>query len=147
MSPRPSPSSVPRARVRSPSPRGEWARVLLLQARASRAGFDWPDLASVFAKVREELDELEAAVALGTGIEEEYGDLLLVLGRLALALGLEPERALAGARRKFARRYRRYRALAAAEGRDPAVLDAAEIQALWDRVKAEEKGTPDGEDG
>ncbi len=111
-----------------------------------RAGFDWPDLASVLLKVREELDELVNAMARCEGIEEEFGDLLLVLGRLALALELDPERALAAARRKFDRRYRRYRELAVEAGCVTATLDPSFSQELWDRVKAEER-RPAGEGG
>lgn len=117
-----------------------------LQARATREGFDWPDLDAVFAKVEEELAELRAAVADGESgaVEEEFGDVLLVLGRLALALDLDPERALGGARRKFARRYRRYRALLAETRGGSGAPDPAAIQALWDRVKAEERRAAGG---
>src|SRR6185437_9642380 len=34
-----------------------------LQRRAARVGFDWPELAPVFGKIREEITELEREVA------------------------------------------------------------------------------------
>ena len=119
--------------------RDEWGRALALQARAVREGFDWPDLKAILEKAQEELGELMTAVDERVGIEEEFGDLLFVLGRLALALGLDPEHALAEARIKFERRYRRYRELARACGGEPNPRDPSSIQALWDRVKAEER--------
>ena len=128
-----------RAGVHAAVGRDEWGRALALQARAVREGFDWPDLKAILAKAQEELDELVTAVDERVGIEEERGDLLFVLGRLALALGLDPEHALAEARIKFERRYRRYRELARACGGEPDPRDPASIQALWDRVKAEER--------
>ena len=127
-----------------PSPPSEWARVRTLQERAIRQGFDWPEVTAIVEKVQEELDELRAAVDSGCGTKEEFGDVLLVLGRLALALGVDPEDVLAAARRKFARRYRRYRQFLVALAPSAGAVDPELSQALWDRVKEEERGGSPG---
>jgi len=118
-------------------------RAVKLQKRAARVGFDWADTADVVAKIREELAELEAAIA-GDGEaaeaarREEVGDLLFAVANLARRLDVEPEAALAGANAKFERRFRRIEALLAETGKSPEQSDLAEMDALWDRAKAEE---------
>ncbi|RMF11762.1 MAG: nucleoside triphosphate pyrophosphohydrolase [Alphaproteobacteria bacterium] len=93
-------------------------RARKLQERAARLGFDWPDIAPVIAKVREELDELEAemrAVEAADGgqssadrrIADELGDLLFAVVNLARHLNVDPEMALAKANLKFIRRFKK----------------------------------------
>ena len=48
-----------------------------MQKKAKKAGFDWPDVSGALDKLSEELEELKIAVAEGTNVEEELGDLLL----------------------------------------------------------------------
>jgi len=76
--------------------------------RAGTVGFDWPDRQGVRAKIREELDELEAAVGSrsAASIEEEFGDLLFAVVNLARHLDVDPENALTSANYKFERRFR-----------------------------------------
>jgi MazG family protein len=83
-------------------------RAQKLGKRASLVGFDWPDRKGVRAKIREELDELEAAVGTRAqdSIEEEFGDLLFAIVNLARHLEVDPEQALTGANHKFERRFR-----------------------------------------
>ncbi len=71
-------------------------------------GFDWPDRQGVRAKIREELDELEAAVGSRSAehIEEEFGDVLFAVVNLARHLEVDPEKALTAANFKFERRFR-----------------------------------------
>jgi len=122
-------------------------RALKLQHKAARVGFDWPSLAPVFDKLKEELVELEQAAGAGAAtrdrvdsgkVEEELGDLLFVVANLARHLGIDPEGALRGANQKFMRRFGRIEALLAAEGRTPAQSTLAEMDRLWDQAKAEE---------
>jgi MazG family protein len=118
-------------------------RALKLQGRAARVGFDWPDKAPIFAKIDEELGELTAALADGSAperIEEELGDLLFAVVNLARHLEVEPEGALRRANAKFEHRFGRIEALLAAQGKQPSEATLAELDALWDRVKLEEKG-------
>jgi len=83
-------------------------RAQKLGRRAGSVGFDWPDRQGVRAKIREELDELEAAVGGrdASEIEEEFGDLLFAVVNLARHLQVDPEKALASANFKFERRFR-----------------------------------------
>lgn len=79
---------------------------LAMQKRAALDGFDWPDVSGVWHKLREELDELEAAAQESPVREaEEWGDVLFTLLNLARHLHLDPKAALAGATERFARRY------------------------------------------
>jgi len=129
-------------------------RAVKLQERAAKVGFDWPSLAPVFDKMREELSELEevAVRAVRRGddggteadgdrarIEEEFGDLLFVIANLARHLRLDPERALRGANEKFRRRFGYIEARLGEHGRTPADSDLQEMDALWDEAKRSER--------
>ena len=119
----------------------EWQRAVKLQSRAARTGFDWPDHRPVIAKLREELDELEAefeARALAPDdrdvqarLREELGDVLFVAANLARHARLDPGDALRGANRKFEARFR---AIEKAPGF--AKLSLEEQEQLWQAVKA-----------
>jgi len=117
-------------------------RAAKLQKRAARAGFDWPDMTGVLAKITEETAELAEAHASGdtAHTEEEFGDLLFVMANLAQHMDVDPETALRRANAKFTRRFERIEALLAAEGKTPQDSDLAEMDALWTRAKAEERG-------
>ncbi len=117
-------------------------RAVALTRRAARVGFDWTDPADVLAKLTEEAAELAAEIdrADRDRIEEEYGDLLFVLANFARHLKVDPEAALRGANAKFDRRFRAIEAGLAATGRRPEDATLAEMDALWDRAKAAEKG-------
>lgn len=116
-------------------------RALKLQKRAARVGFDWPDVGQVVDKIAEEARELvEARDELGPEeMAEEYGDLLFVMANLGRHLGIDPEVALRAANAKFTRRFNRIEDFLAEDGRRPADSDLAEMDALWNRAKAEEK--------
>ncbi|GKY87949.1 nucleoside triphosphate pyrophosphohydrolase [Sinisalibacter aestuarii] len=116
-------------------------RAYKLQKRAARVGFDWPDIGPVLAKVAEEAREVAEARATASheAVTEEVGDLLFVLANLARHLGVEPEAALRQANAKFIRRFEGIEARLAAMGKRPEDSDLAEMDALWDAVKAAEK--------
>lgn len=116
-------------------------RAVKLQKRAARVGFDWPDASHVLDKITEETAELAAEIGGDAGrIEEEFGDLLFVMANLARHLDIDPETALRRANAKFVRRFRGVEARLAAKGKRPEDSDLAEMDALWNAVKAEEKG-------
>ncbi len=120
-------------------------RAWKLQKRAARVGFDWPDASHVLDKIVEEAKELEAARDRKSHdeIEEEFGDLLFVMANLARHLGVEPEQALRRTNAKFIRRFEAVERKLAERGRTPEQSDLAEMDALWDEVKAEEKARQD----
>lgn len=111
-----------------------------LGEKASRVGFDWPDAASVRAKVVEELGEVDEAVQSGdlSRITEELGDLMFATAQWARRLGVHPEDALREAATKFDRRFRRLEALARARGDSLEALDAAALDALWNEAKRQD---------
>jgi MazG family protein len=110
-----------------------------LGQRAARVGFDWPETAGVLDKIREELDELQHAVAKGEPehVREELGDLLFSVAQLARHLRVDPEGALRDAGEKFERRFRQMEARLAEQGRSPASASAMELEALWAQAKQE----------
>lgn len=118
-------------------------RAYKLQNRAARVGFDWPSTDEVIDKVKEEAAELVEARDELTHAEmtEEYGDLMFVMANLARHLKIEPEAALRAANAKFTRRFEGVEAKLAEMGKTPAQSDLAEMDALWDAVKADERKT------
>lgn len=116
-------------------------RAVKLQKRAARVGFDWPSTDEVVAKIAEEAAELVEARDRLTEAEvaEEFGDLLFVMANLARHLEVDPEAALRAANAKFTRRFQRIEDWLAEAGKHPQDSDLAEMDALWNRAKAEEK--------
>lgn len=116
-------------------------RAVKLQKRAARVGFDWPHTGHVLDKLVEEAGEITEAQNSGdtAHLKEEFGDFLFVAANLARHLGIDPEEALRGANQKFIRRFNAVEGALQAEGKTPAQSDLAEMDALWDRVKEQEK--------
>ncbi|AAU90819.1 MULTISPECIES: nucleoside triphosphate pyrophosphohydrolase [Methylococcus] len=108
-----------------------------LQKRAARHGFDWDASAAVLSKVREELDELEQAVASGdtAHVREEMGDLLFALVNLARHLDVDAETALREGNRKFRRRFRFIEDCVSRSGKRLTDCTLAELDAFWDEAK------------
>ena len=118
-------------------------RALKLQNRAARVGFDWPSTAEVLDKLVEEAREVVEArdTLTHAHLTEEIGDLLFVMANLARHLKVDPEAALRAANAKFTRRFARIEDWLAETGRTPADSDLAEMDALWNRAKSEDKQT------
>ena len=109
-----------------------------LQKRAAQVGFDWPDLKPVFAKVREELAELEQEVGSAAPrerLEDELGDVLFAAANLARKLGVDPEQALRGTNRKFERRFRHVETRLRERGLEPEEAGLETMDAYWDEAK------------
>jgi MazG family protein len=118
-------------------------RAVKLQKRAAEVGFDWPALAPVLAKAEEEIAELKAAIAHGSGkgtsrVTEEFGDLLFVMANIARHLKVDPEAALRSANDKFVRRFKSIETALAEDGRKPEDASLEEMDRLWDEAKAAE---------
>lgn len=112
-----------------------------LQKRAARGGFDWPEVAGVVAKVHEELDEVERELAQGEreALEGEIGDLLFSIVNLARHTGIDAEHALRAANLKFERRFRTLERTIASQGRAVSECSLEQLDAEWDKVKAQER--------
>ena len=118
-------------------------RAVKLQKRAARIGFDWTDPGDVLDKIREETDELRAAMqeANDRNIEEEFGDLLFVLANLARHLKFDPETALRGANEKFIRRFQHIERGLRRDGVNTEDTTLEKMEALWNEAKALEKNS------
>ena len=116
-------------------------RAYKLQNRAARVGFDWPSTDQVIDKIQEEAAELVEARDELTHDEmtEEFGDLMFVMANLARHLKIEPEAALRAANAKFTRRFEGVEAKLKDMGKTPDQSDLAEMDALWDAVKVDER--------
>lgn len=118
-----------------------------LGSRASKVGFDWPDVEGLFDKLNEEIAELRAEIPSGvqepgkpqdsSAIEEELGDLLFTAVNLARHLRIDPESALRRANAKFRSRFTAMeRAAGGAEVLER--LDPKELDAFWRDAKRAE---------
>lgn len=112
-------------------------RAQKLQARAARVGFDWPDTRGVIAKIKEELAEVEEAIASGDAAhtQEELGDLLFATTNLARFVKADAETALRGTNAKFTRRFEYIEDALKADGRDVKDANLDEMEALWNEAK------------
>jgi len=117
------------------------SRALKLQEKAGKVGFDWNDPRAVLAKLREEIDEVEAELDAGDAqrVAGEVGDLLFAVANLARHLSVDPEAALRGANAKFERRFAHIEARLGEAGRAPAEATLDEMEALWSEAKQREK--------
>jgi ATP diphosphatase len=125
-------------------------RALKLQANASKVGFDWNDPRAVLRKIREETDEIEAALdaaASGAPLADiqsdaaaEVGDLLFAAVNLVRHLHGDPETVLRQTNQKFERRFASIEAALAIKGQAPQDVTLAELDALWNAAKAQERG-------
>jgi nucleoside triphosphate diphosphatase len=115
-------------------------RAMELQRKASSVGFDWNDPRAVLHKIREEADEIEAALDGGDAGElaDETGDLLFALVNLARHVGADPDMALRGTNAKFERRFGYIERTLAAQGRSLESASLVEMDALWNEAKDKE---------
>jgi len=118
-----------------------------VQRRVATAGFEFPDLESRFARLREELGELEeASVRAGepapetepdSAVAGEVGDVLFLAVNVAMRLNVDPELALRGTSQKFMRRVERAVELAGASGEDWRSLDLEAQDRYYELAKEE----------
>ncbi len=128
-------------------------RAQRLQDKASRAGFDWPEISGVIAKVEEELGELKEAIqgaapeepvtSTGSvrslskveGVERELGDLLFSLVNLARFLNLSAEDALRKTITRFTARFCYIEEMTERRGRRLREVSLEEMERLWEDAK------------
>ncbi|MGY4288966.1 ATP diphosphatase [Bradyrhizobium sp. LM2.7] len=121
-------------------------RAMELQRKASSVGFDWNDSRAVLQKIREEADEIEAALDRNDKQElaEETGDLIFALVNLARHVDADPEAALRATNAKFERRFAFIERALEAQGRTLDQASLAEMDALWNAAKGDEKPASEG---
>lgn len=117
------------------------SRAAKLSKRAARVGFDWPNAEGVLAKIREELEEVEEALAAGDRqhAQEEVGDLLFAVTNLARTLGTDPEQCLRRTNAKFERRFRFVESALAESERPLNEASLDEMESHWQAAKAQEQ--------
>lgn len=108
-----------------------------IQDKAANHGFDWPEIEPVFDKVLEELDEVKEAWQEKDQphIQEEIGDLLLVVVNLARHLKVNPEIALKEATKKFSKRFNYIEQQVEASDRSLRDHELHELDAFWEQAK------------
>lgn len=108
-----------------------------IQAKAAKAGFEWPDTDAALDKVEEETRELREAVASSNAdaVAEELGDLLFAAVKVARFAGVDPEQAAHAACEKFIRRFAAMEAAAADSGVPLEQRTLAQMQPLWQQAK------------
>jgi ATP diphosphatase len=116
-------------------------RAVKLQSKAADVGFDWPEARFVFDKIKEEMQELEAAISENDSvhIEEEFGDLLFVMANLARHLKIDPETALNQGNHKFLRRFAHIEKRLAEDGVPLKEAGLERMDALWNEARAADK--------
>jgi len=109
-----------------------------ITSRASRVGFDWPNIEEVFAKLDEERAEFAEARERGSQeqIEDELGDLLFSVVNLARFVKVDPEQALRKTNAKFRQRFGHVERRLAAQGREVSGTPIEELEALWQEAKS-----------
>lgn len=116
-------------------------RAAKIQKKASKVGFDWPDIQGVLDKVREELEEVEEAVAADNlpEAQKEFGDLLFAATNLSRYLKKDPESALRGTNRKFEFRFAYIEQQLQKAGLSFDDVDLAQMDQWWDEAKQLER--------
>jgi MazG family protein len=115
-----------------------------LQEKAGKVGFEWDQTSQVWEKVKEEMEELQEAVALGDAdkIEDEFGDLSFSLINYARFLHVDAENALERTNKKFISRFTRMEEEARSQGRSLVDMTLTEMDGLWNAIKARDAQGP-----
>ena len=108
------------------------------QKIAAKAGFDWPDYKGALESLHSELAELDEAIAIGEGIDNELGDILFSVVNVARYFEADPENALRAATGKFVSRFTRIEEAAKATGLQLEDMKLDDMEALYQMVKLEE---------
>ena len=116
-------------------------RAYKLQSKAAKVGFDWPDTKGVWAKVQEELGELQEALASGDSkaAESELGDVLFAIVNYARHFKIEPEVALNGTNNRFAKRFAHVEVCVESSGKNWQDFSLDELDCFWNEAKATER--------
>ena len=103
-----------------------------IQSKAAKAGFDWKEIGPALDKLSEEVEELKKAVAEGSNVEEELGDVLFAAVKVGRFAGKDSELALHGTCEKFIRRFEKVENAAPRPMQD---MELSELVDLWEQAK------------
>lgn len=110
-----------------------------IQEKARNVGFDWEKKEDVWAKVKEEISEVEAEISRDdtdkARIDEEFGDLLFAVINAARLYGVDPENALEHTNRKFIARFNHIERTLKESGRTFGDVTLAEMDEIWNEAK------------
>jgi len=110
-----------------------------VQERVAGVGFDWDDVKPVIAKLREEIGELEEALASGDKdhIKHEMGDVIFSSANVARFLKIDADEALQISTSKFINRFQRMEARIQSDGKKLESMTLDEMDTYWNRMKTE----------
>ncbi|WP_276391394.1 nucleoside triphosphate pyrophosphohydrolase [Eudoraea chungangensis] len=108
-----------------------------IQDKVAGVGFDWEEPSQVFAKVKEELEELEEEVKSGSpdAMEAEFGDVLFSMVNYARFLDINPENALERTNKKFIKRFKYLESMAKNQNKALRDMTLAEMDVFWEQAK------------
>lgn len=108
-----------------------------IQDKARNVGFDWEQREDVWAKVKEEFNELQAEIADmdKDKAEAEFGDLFFSLINAARLYKINPDNALERTNQKFIRRFNYLEDHTIKEGKSLKDLSLGEMDAIWNEAK------------
>ena len=117
------------------------SRAYHLTQKASRVGFDWPNIDGVLNKLDEEMRELKEALSLQDSrkIREEIGDILFVMANVSRFLRIDPEEALKKTIHKFVSRFHYVETSLQRAGKPFHESNLIEMDRLWEESKRKEK--------
>ena len=111
-----------------------------VQDKVRGVGFDWDHVGQVWAKVQEELTELQEELNAPTvnpeRVGEEFGDVMFAMINYARFLDVNPDEALERTTRRFISRFQHLEQAVSRDGKDLAEMDLAEMDVYWDRAKS-----------
>lgn len=115
-------------------------KALRIGEKAAGAGFDWERREDVWAKVREEIGEVQHEIDARDRrrTEAEFGDLFFALINAARLYGVDPEAALEQSNRKFIERFAHIEDRAEQQGLTLREMTLEQMDALWDEAKIRE---------
>lgn len=120
-------------------------RARKLSEKASRVGFDWPEVEGIFAKIDEELREFREALQRSDrqAMTDELGDILFAVVNLGRFLNIDAEEALRQTTNRFVARFGHIEASLAERGQTLRQSSPAEMDSLWNDAKRRERENRD----
>lgn len=114
-----------------------------IQDKARNVGFDWEQKEDVWAKVHEELEELEEELKKEDKVKstKELGDFLFSVINAARLYKLNPDNALEHTNQKFIRRFNYVEEHSIKIGKPLTEMTLAEMDELWNEAKKMEIDT------